>query len=230
MTTPLIIFGIILSAICAGFIALFLKAFYDKPFVKSLVFKGIASACFVILGAITCFTGEISITKLLIFIGLCFGLVGDEVIHLCQGFPERDSLAFIGGGLFFLVGHLLYIPALLLLGGVNWISVLIAFAVLVSLRLVYAGRRRFLSGEMKIPLALYLGIVSFMACVAIGAFTERLTVGTGLFAVGGVLFALSDNILFAYKMGEKPRFVQNVLLHAAYYIAQILIAWSLACL
>ena len=97
-----------------------------------------------------------------------------------------------------------------------------------ALSLVYEKYRKFLLGDMKIPLSLYLGIVIFMAAAAIGVFFNRFTLGAGFFALGGILFAVSDNILFAYKLGEKPRFLQNVALHAAYYIAQILIAFSIA--
>ena len=74
----------------------------------------------------------------------------------------------------------------------------------------------------------YLAAVAFMAATAIGAFFGRFTLGAGLFAAGGLLFTASDNILFAYKYGENPRFIQNILLHVFYYAAQILIAWSIA--
>ena len=228
MTLDFIVLGIFLTLLSAGIVSLFMLAFYKNTQIKALVLKGVASLCFVILGAITCFSGELSPTKLMIFIALIFGLVGDEVIHLCQIFPSHDSLAFIGGGLFFLVGHLLYIPALLMLGGANWIAIIVSFVIMVAISLLYEKQRRFLKGEMKIPLALYLGIVTFMGAVAVGSFFGRLTLGTGLFAVGGVLFTLSDNILFAYKLGEKPKFLQNTLLHVAYYSAQLLIAWSIA--
>ena len=48
--------------------------------------------------------------------------------------------------------------------------------------------------------------------------------------LGGLLFTVSDNILFAYKLGEKPRFLQNIALHVAYYLAQFAIAFSIALL
>ena len=228
MSPTLIAIGFVLVLICAGMVTLFLRDFYNTRFVRALIFKGAASLCFVALGAITYFSGAPSTTGLLIFIGLCFGIVGDEVIALCQVYPKQDTLAFIGGGSFFLVGHALYIPALILLGEISWISVAISFVVMVGLSLIYEGRRRFLNGKMKVPLALYLGIVTFMGAIAIGVFIKRLTIGTGLFALGGILFTLSDNILFAYKLGEKPKFIRNVALHVAYYVAQLLIAWSIA--
>ena len=227
MSAELVLFSFVLFIACAGTVALFLRDYYRQKQLRALIFKGTASLCFLGIGAISCFSGSLTPSSILIFVGLCFGLVGDEVIHLCQLFPERDTLFFVGGGSLFLVGHLLYIPALLLCG-VNWIGVAISFTVMVTLGLIYERKRSFLNGKMKIPLALYLGIVSFMGAVAVGAFVERLTLGAGLFALGGVLFTLSDNILFAYKLGKNPKFIQNILLHAAYYSAQLLIAVSIA--
>ena len=80
---------------------------------------------------------------------------------------------------------------------------------------------------MKYSLMLYICVVIFMAATAIGVFFKQLTVGAGLFALGGILFAASDNILFAYKLSENPKFKQNIALHVAYYLAQIAIAFSI---
>ena len=80
---------------------------------------------------------------------------------------------------------------------------------------------------MKYSLMLYICVVIFMAATAIGVFFKQLTVGAGLFALGGILFAVSDNILFAYKLSENPKFKQNIALHVAYYLAQIAIAFSI---
>ena len=228
--SPEIIFGCVLTLACLGFVALFLKAFYDQTFVKALIIKGIASICFVTLGAVNFFSSGFSVSGLLIFIGLCLGIVGDEVIALCQVVPKYDMQAFIGGGSFFLVGHFLYIIALLLIGEVSLVAVAVCFVILEAISLMYERQRKFLSGDIKIPLALYLAIVTMMGAVAFGLFVKRGTLGAGLFAIGGVLFTASDNILFAYKLGEKPKFLQNILLHIAYYLAQLLIAWSIACI
>lgn len=230
MPHTLIALSIVLLPVCAAALALFLRDFKNQKFVRALLFKGISSLCFVTLGAINCFANGASTVKLLIFIGLCFGLVGDEVIALCQVSPKHDTLSFIGGGLFFLVGHILYIPALVMLGEISWTAVIIAFGLMVSLSLFYESHRGFLAGKTQIPLSLYLGIVTFMGTIAIGVFFKRFTLGAGLFAIGGILFALSDNILFAYKFGNKPKIIQNIALHVAYYIAQLLIACSIACL
>jgi uncharacterized membrane protein YhhN len=189
--------------------------------------KGCAGLCFVTIGAIGCFLGEISDVGILIFVGLCLGVIGDELIALCQVLPEHDSLAFVGGGSFFLIGHFFYIIAIILVGKIKWIVVAASFLIMAALSLIYERRSKFLANKMKIPLVLYLIIVIFFASVSVGLFAERLTHGAGLLALGGMLFVLSDNVLFAYKFGKNPRFEQNVVLHVAYYLAQLLIAFSI---
>lgn len=227
MSIELIVLGFILMAVCAGFATVFLRSFYNGKFIHALIFKGLASLCFVIFGAVNYFTTPPTPTTIIIFIGLCFGIVGDELIALCQIMPHRDKLAFLSGGICFLVGHLLYIVSLFLVRGVSWLTVIISALLIGTIVLTYEKRRKFLSGEMRIPLAGYLGVVVMVSAVAIGVFNSHFSSGVGLFALGGILFTVSDSILFAYKFGEKPRFLQNVALHVAYYLAQFAIAWSI---
>lgn len=228
MTPELMFVGLLLVLICGGFVALFLKAFYDGTFNRALLFKGIASLCFVSIGATTLFTSGITTTSLLIFIGLCLGLIGDEVIALCQNMPQYDMQFFLGGGSFFIVGHVLYIIALFVHGELNLVALLVWFVILEAMSLLYEKNKKFYNGNMKCSLMLYMGVVIFMAATAFGVFVKQGTVGAALFAIGGVLFAVSDNILFAYKLGKEPKFKQNIALHATYYIAQLAIAWSIA--
>lgn len=227
MTLASIIFGFVLMIVCAVFVCRFLLAFYRSRFVKALILKGLASLCFVALGAITCLNSRSFPAAILIFVGLCFGILGDEVIALCQVFPKRDTLAFVGGGSCFIVGHILYIFALFSIERPSIVAIAITCALSIILSALYAGWRKFLSTEMKIPLALYLGLVIFVFALAVGVFVKRPTLGSGLFILGGALFAISDNILFAYKKGENPSFRQNLILHMAYYLAQFAIAWSI---
>ena len=227
MTPELMLAGFLLVPICGVFVALFLMAFHRGKFNHALFFKGVASLCFVILGIVGLLTSEPSITSTLIFIGLCFGIVGDEVIALCQNLPKYDMQFFLGGGSFFVVGHILYIIALFSSGELSVVALIVSFVVLATLSMIYERYRKFYKGSMKYSLMLYICVVIFMAATAIGVFFKQLTVGAGLFALGGILFAVSDNILFAYKLSENPKFKQNIALHVAYYLAQIAIAFSI---
>ena len=224
------ILAFILMAVCTFFVTLFLKAFYHKKFKSALIYKGLASLCFIVVGAINFFTTEFSFVTLIIFVGLCWGIIGDEIIAVCQIHSKHDTLFFLSGGACFIVGHVLYILAMFLLGEPNVIALVISFLAIIVLCVLYERRRKFLVGKMKNSLMLYISIVIFFSAIGIATFIRRGTMGSALFALGGALFTISDNILFAFKFGARPRYYQNVALHIAYYLAQFMIAWSIVAL
>ena len=228
MKPELLILGFALMGISAVFVSLFLRAFYYKTFTKALIFKELASLCFVALGGGMYLSGEMSIPKILIFIGLCCGIIGDELIALCQVFPKKDKRAFLLGGVCFIIGHVLYLVALFWLGKINWIGLVLGAAILVTLGVLYERKKEFIVPELKRSSILYFTIVNLFATVAIGVFFGTFGLGFALFAIGGILFVVSDNLLFAYKYGKEPKFYQNIVLHVAYYLAQFAIAWSIA--
>ena len=80
---------------------------------------------------------------------------------------------------------------------------------------------------MQVPGMIYMAVVAFMGALAVSVAIHAPGVSTLLFAIGGVLFIISDNILCAYSFGSERRFGANIGIHATYYAAQMLIAWSI---
>ena len=231
MTLQTCIFGLIFMVAGALFVSLFLKSFYDKKFVKALLIKGLASLCFFGFGAFNFFTSEFSWAKLAILVGLGLGIIGDEVIALCQIYPNHDKEHFLGGGVFFVVGHVFYMGAMIfLLGGPSWIALAVAFVLMMAISFYYETKKKFFANELGGSLKLYISIVIFFASVGIGLFLKHGTAWAALLALGGILFTVSDNILFAFKLGKGAKFKQNIELHVAYYLAQFAIAWSISCI
>jgi uncharacterized membrane protein YhhN len=222
------IFGFALMGISAVFVGIFLRAFYKRAFNEALIFKGLASLCFVILGAAIYLAGAQSLPELLVLIGLCCGIVGDEIIALCQVLPKHDKRAFLSGGVCFIVGHICYVVALFMRGTISWIGLALTAVLLAALTVIYARKTKYFIPEMRRSTSLYFFIVIAFASVSAGAFFGGFEPFALLFAMGGLLFAMSDNILFAYKLGKNPKFSQNIILHVAYYLAQFSIAWSIA--
>ena len=149
---------------------------------------------------------------------LCLG--GDVFLAL-----EGDR-TFMFGLVSFLLGHVLYVFAFLHLAGFGqwgWAGPVTVAAVSV---LVYAWLFTRL-GSMKIPVAAYVVVISFMVAAAWAVFRKPGLPPTGAFLIflGALLFYLSD--LFV----ARDRFVRNEFLNRRfglpmYYAGQFLLAFS----
>ena len=202
----------------------YLKALKNGKPRLGAVWKASASACFLLIGAIALPQTVRPLSGWLIFLGLFFGLAGDVVLQLRYLYPKKHDLCFVLGMLLFGLGHLSYIPALLLLDAPAWLPALPVCAVLLLLVKLYTVWRGVKAGKLLLPGTVYLAIVCYMGALAAVIVVRGFSVGTLLFAVGGILFPISDSILTAHSFGRERRAIQSVLLHITYYLAQCLIA------
>lgn len=92
----------------------------------------------------------------------------------------------------------------------------------------YVKSKKADAGRLMVFGSVYMAMVVAMGAVSISAATVSVGAATLLFAVGGVMFPISDSILSAYSFGPDKHFGLNIGVHATYYLAQICIAWSLA--
>ena len=228
--------AIILTALCTVSGGIYLTCCKRKDYRRACAYKGTAGLCFVMLGLLGT---DASIRSVLgvggaapacarfVAAGLIFGLLGDQLLALRFICVSKKTQFFTAGAACFAVGHVLYIIALshrapgILLGGLA-----IGFAAL-ALSGVYNYREGTNAGKLQIPGMIYMSIVAFMGALAVSVAIHAPGVSTVLFAVGGVLFIISDNILCAYSFGSENRFGANIGIHATYYAAQLLIAWSI---
>jgi hypothetical protein len=122
----------------------------------------------------------------------------------------------------------MYVSAMVLMGGPNLIALPICFLIFISLSLLYERKNRFFIGDMKYNLIMYICTVILFASCGVATFLKIGSLATAFIALGGILFVISDNILFAFKYSKQPKNRENVELHVAYYLAQFLIALSIA--
>ncbi len=222
MTIP-----ILLTICCVVIDQIFLVQMERKRFGQATCWKGLASLCFLAVAFFMTFLATASNplhTK--IFIGLALGLVGDVLLALCYVWPEKHDLCFVIGAVFFAVGHVFYLMALYALGA----KVLVAlpfWLVGVGLTAWWAFAKKVDAGSMFIPGGIYIGLVLAMGASACSLFVRQPGIGSGLFALGGVLFCVSDAILATHKMGSAKAPIYNRLVHYTYYAAQLMIAWSI---
>lgn len=132
------------------------------------------------------------------------------------------------GVLSFAVGHWLYIYAMLTKYSVSFPVVLTVGIVGLAAAATYVKSKKADAGRLMVFGSVYMAMVVAMGAVSISAATVSVGAATLLFAVGGVMFPISDSILSAYSFGPDKHFGLNIGVHATYYLAQICIAWSLA--
>ncbi|MGI5977507.1 MAG: lysoplasmalogenase family protein [Candidatus Limivicinus sp.] len=223
----LYIAGALLTAACALGAYCYMKANKMKDYRRAFWLKGAAGLAFVLLGLAAALARDDKFGWL-VFSGLVFGLAGDQLLALRFVYADRHDFFFACGVLSFGVGHVLYITALQKLVGVLIGPSFGILALWMVGSAIYAIIRKSNAGELQLFGVVYIGLVAFMSAVAVSSAFVRPNAGTLLFAVGGFSFLVSDNILSAYCFGNKKCWGMNIAVHATYYAAQLMIAWSIA--
>ena len=147
---------LLILLIAAGTIleTLFIMESYKRRSVRSILFKALASVCFVLL-CMQCIRirGQ-SEYAVLVFWGLVCGLLGDVLLALRFLWRRLHNLFLIAGTLAFFAGHIVYILAILNLSPGAW-----QYAIPVSL--IALGVAGFYSNANKVNAGkiLPLGVV-----------------------------------------------------------------------
>ena len=143
-------------------------------------------------------------------------------------YPKKHDLYFLLGVVAFAAGHICYIAALLgCEPGVIKTAVIYTVIGLAASAAWMLGKKAMAPLRILVPGGVYLLLLIFMGGCALGNALIHPGLGAWMFAVGGVMFAVSDNILTVYNFSSDRRFGFNIALHALYYAAQMLIALSL---
>ena len=157
---------------------------------------------------------------ILIVVGLIFCYGGDIALMFME-----SKKAFLIGLVLFLLGHVVYAVTFLMYGGVPseiiWIGlILLIFAVLFYIYL-HSGL-----GKMKVPVAIYILIISAMVTFATATLFSAIVPKTAawLITIGSILFLISDVVLAINRFKVPLKYDRLSLI--AYYLGQFLIAVS----
>ena len=213
----------LLIPLCLALAAVFLLQESREKYVPAVVLKGLASACFVLLGAL-CSPG--THMARLIVAGLVLGCVADVLLNLRWVFKEKGQPIFLVGILVFLSGHVLYLAAILPLNPRPLLCCAVG-AVLTAALMIWIFRRISAKKAFKIFGVVYIGAIMLLNCVAVGNLLAAPSVFTALFAAGAVFFLVSDVVLILNTFGSETRRSLRVTNIALYYVGQLLIALSL---
>jgi uncharacterized membrane protein YhhN len=145
--------------------------------------------------------------------GLALSWIGDACLL------GRASASFIAGLVAFLLGHVSYCVAFVVLGFAP-MTAMIAAPILAVVALVVDRWLRDHVGEMRVPVRAYILVISTMLVLAIAAWREG---ASHLLLIGAVSFYLSDLSV------ARDRFIQPALGNRlwglpAYYLGQLCLA------
>jgi len=197
---------------CAVCVAFLLVAEWRESPLGRWCIKPLASTCFLaaafVVGAMDTLYGRLILTAL----ALCW--LGDLLL-----IPRRKG-TFLVGLFAFLFGHLAYCTAFVVRGvDVAWAAVAVAVLVLVD-GLVLRVLLRHVEPRMKLPVVLYVLVISTMATLAAGTVGA---LGAPLVLAGATSFLVSDMVV-ARDRFVRPGFANQAILLPLYYGAQLMLA------
>ncbi|MBR3124303.1 MAG: lysoplasmalogenase [Mogibacterium sp.] len=216
----------VLIILCAVLARFFLVAESREEYVKAVILKGLASLCFVAIGLI-CSPG--THVASMIVTGLIIGSIADVLLNLSMVFKEKGQLIFLVGIVVFLTGHIMYLAAVIPLCTNKLVCIIIGL-VLTALLMVWIFQRITAKPAFKIFGVVYIGAIMLLNCVAIGNVIGSRSPFNIVFAIGAVLFLVSDIVLILNTFGSEFRQSLRNTNISLYYAGQLLIAFSLTLL
>ncbi len=218
--------ALIMTLACLSLMRSFMQVSRRREAVKAMLYKGAASLCFLAVGLLGLLRLGDWAYGWKAVAGLFLGLCGDELLAMRFIRAKKHDLYFSLGAVSFSLGHVLFIWAAIERSGRFSLWTLPILALLLLCSGLYARKKESHAGDMHLNAVMYICLVCCMGAVTCAAALVRPGLSPALFALGGLGFVVSDNILCAHYFGNDSRFLLNWLIHISYYGAQLLIAWS----
>jgi uncharacterized membrane protein YhhN len=153
--------------------------------------------------------------EFLIVSGLFFGMLGDIFLEF------KDKFLF--GMISFLIGHIFYSIGFALKFGVQ--SLLVFFAVYVFLIILYFGILFKNTGNLKIPILIYVLAIGTMFSFSFSPIFKEVYYLRFILPLAGGLFVISD-FLIAIRMFVKDFKCSEIIILGTYFTSQLIIALS----
>ena len=212
-----------LIPLCLLIAAVFIYMEKQENYVIAVILKGLASLCFVALGMMASKGNSTSGT---IVAGLLLGCIAAVLLNLRYVFKTKGQLVFLAGIVVFLSGHIAYLMAVMPMSS-NPLLCVAAAVVLTALLMKWIFSRIEAKKAFKIFGIVYIGAIVLLNVTALGNMAADPDTFNVIFAIGALLFLVSDIVLILNTFGPEPKFIFRVTNLSLYYIGQILIALSL---
>ncbi len=197
-----------------------IRAEFRKTQRQIYVIKPLATLLVIAVALLSFHEARVNLTYAVgALIGLALSFGGDIALMF-----QANRKAFMIGLVLFLLAHVAYAVTFTLLlgslGAIVWLAALVLVALGVGIYLVFRSGL----GTMKVPVIVYIVVISVMVNQAAATFdSSAFSAGQAwMIAIGAVLFYVSDVILAANRFW-KP-FQYNRISLAFYYAGQFLIA------
>ena len=231
---------LILSVLGMLLQGIFIAVEHKGMMTAAAVLKGTAALVFVIIGFIgygyflkspeavntDATAGLTKTVSFMICLGLFFGMLGDIILALRFVFMTKLHMVFLLGILVFFIGHIFYMIALIPMSENMLICVPVG-AVIAAVIMAVIYKTMEIKPAYMIFGLFYIEAVVIMTVIAVGNRIEVSSAFRTWFAVGAVLFTISDIIMIFNTFGEKKRFFPRIMNLSLYYVGQLLIATSL---
>ncbi len=205
------------------YVILLIIAELKKQPYRTLIFKTLSSMMFVLLGNSRLIPAAGPYNP--IFIGLCFGAVGDVLLAISLVSKRFERGFFSSGGVMFFIGHIFYLMVSLKMS-LHIVAALALCCVTTGMFIWQLYKRVNLENPFKLIGLGYVFMVSFMAS---NGLVNLITIPgrkTLLFGIGAIMFLISD-ILLIIERFIKERSIYTVAVLLFYYVGQTLIALSI---
>ena len=226
----------LLEIICLVFCILtsflFIYVRSKKTGVTALLLKMLASGTILITAILLSYKYVSEFYSMFITFGMFFGLIGDILLDLKQLYPKDEKKYLYAGFLAFSLGHIMYflgisseIPHI----DYYWMYTLLLIiptSIVTYLTLIMCKKMNVDISEDKGVITMYTAVLSYIVIYSI--FVLIIYPKLWILALGFVCFAISDVILSTMYFGDKKDSkLTCVINHTLYYIAQILIVFSI---
>ncbi|MFN8672953.1 MAG: lysoplasmalogenase [Candidatus Sericytochromatia bacterium] len=193
---------------------LHILSFYKNKSKSVIVFKILSTTLLFILSIYI--NQDFNFYHKTIAIGLFFSWFGDVFLL----FPEKF---FIQGLVSFLLAHIAYIIAFK--SNLAIVSYFYLIPFIIYGFLMFSLLKKNL-GELKVPVIIYISFIMLMVFLALNKWLLIKDINSLYGLTGAFLFMISDSILAIDKFFKKF-FLAEFLLLTTYYIAQVLIIFSI---
>ena len=211
---------------CLVFVILYVRSRSEEGDRFALLWQGLAAVCCPLAGLALLPQGRNS-AGVLILLGLVLAMSAQLLRTLSAEKTQGRSRMFLTSAIFSLLGNILQVNAMMSMCQPEWEGVLSMFVVGLVATLYYKKKQGIQPGKLLIPAFIHMFAVLFMACTAVALVVRNPDPGLIFMALGGVGMLVGCNAGLAHRFGKKPGKHLILVARLGFYLAQLIIGWSI---